>query len=249
MKRVMLFAVMLLLIWSLSANAAEKREQTYVVGADVNVEGRVTATQFDPDVPAPFIALLSAAVKQWQFVPATLNGRQVPAHTFIETRLQAVPDANGKYDLRISFMGNGPRLDQPIQPRYPSQEIRMNHGAALILEAIAQPDGRLTDMTVTGKPADLPGLVFFRRAVLEAARHWHTTPERVNGQAVATHLRIPMSFTIHRMDMQERARTVRRNTAAANAVAESAAPITSDTVVALDSPLRPSTVATIISAP
>ncbi|HEX7650879.1 MAG TPA: hypothetical protein VF450_26020, partial [Noviherbaspirillum sp.] len=88
MKRVMLFAVMLLLIWSLSANAAEKREQTYVVGADVNVEGRVTATQFDPDVPAPFIALLSAAVKQWQFVPATLNGRQVPAHTFIETRLQ-----------------------------------------------------------------------------------------------------------------------------------------------------------------
>jgi len=249
MKSINLLIVGLLLACSLTAQAAEEREQTYVIGADVDADGHITATQFDPNVSAPFTALLSAAVKQWQFVPATLNGRRVPAHTFIKTRLQAMPDASGKYDLRISFMGNGPRLDQPIQPRYPSQEIRMNHGAALILEAIAQPDGRLTDMTVTGKPADLPGLVFFRRAVLEAARHWHTTPEQVNGQAVATHLRIPMSFTIHRMDMPERAKTVRQNTVAANAVAESAAPITSDTVVALDSPLRPSTVATVISAP
>jgi len=249
MKSINLLIVGLLLACSLTAQAAEEREQTYVIGADVDADGHITATQFDPDVSAPFTALLSAAVKQWQFVPATLNGRRVPAHTFIKTRLQAVPDASGKYDLRISFMGNGPRLDQPTQPIYPRQEIILNHGAALVLEAVAQPDGHLTGMTVTGKPADLPGLVFFQRAVLEAAKHWRTTPEKVNGQAVATHLRIPMSFTIHRIGSPEVVKRVQQRTAAANAVAASVDPVASDQVVALDSPLHPSTVRTITSAP
>ena len=58
MKRVMLCAVMLLLICSLSAHAAERREQTFVVGADVNAQGEVTQTQPEAGVNKSIAAAL-----------------------------------------------------------------------------------------------------------------------------------------------------------------------------------------------
>ncbi len=124
MKNVMLCMAMLLLAVSLTARAADKREQTYKVGADVDAQGHITATQVDPDIPASIAAVLSAAVKRWQFTPAKLNGRPVPAHTFIYTKLQALPNASGQYNLRISFMGNGPNINSRALPQYPRDAIR-----------------------------------------------------------------------------------------------------------------------------
>lgn len=95
MKNAMLSAVMLLLFCSLTVQAAEKREQTYRIGADVDAQGHITAIQVDPDVPTSIAAMLASAVKQWQFIPAKLNGRSVPAHAFILARLQALPNASG----------------------------------------------------------------------------------------------------------------------------------------------------------
>jgi len=63
MKSVKLLAACLLLACSLTAQAAEEREQTYVVGADVNVEGHVTATQFDPNVLDAFFAARNEIVQ------------------------------------------------------------------------------------------------------------------------------------------------------------------------------------------
>lgn len=120
MKKVLLCVAMLLLACSLTVQAVEKREQTYSIGADVDTQGHVTATQVDPDVPTSIATLLAFAVKQWQFVPATRNGQPVPAHTFIRAKLQAPPNTSGQYNLRISFVGNGPKIGrEAVQPRYP----------------------------------------------------------------------------------------------------------------------------------
>ena len=128
MRNVMRCAAMLPLAGSLTARAAEKREQTYQVGVDVDAKGHTTATQVDPNVPASIAAALASAVKQWRFTPAALNGQPVPAHTFIYTKLQVLPNANGQYNLRISFMGNGPKIDtQTVHPRYPRMRfVRAN---------------------------------------------------------------------------------------------------------------------------
>ena len=255
MKNVMFCAAMLLLTCALAAHAAEKREQTYRVGADVDAKGHITATQVDPDVPASIAAVLTSAAKQWQFVPATLNGRPVPAHTFITAKLQALPNASGQYDLRISFMGNGPRLDNRAPPRYPEDAIRRRQAAFLILDATVQPNGHLTDMKVSNKFADWPVLPSFKVAVLTAAKQWHAIPEQVDGQPVATQLRIPFIFTIEGQTYTAQQIRILREAARMDAAAadaktsQPAIPLPSEQEVALDSPLRPRAVATITNAP
>jgi TonB family protein len=251
----MFCAVVLLLTCSLTARAAEKREQTYAVGVDVDAKGHITATQVAPDVPASIAAVLSYAVKQWQFVPAALGGRPVPAHTFITAKLQALPNAGGQYSLRISFMGNGPRLDNRTPPQYPREEIRMREGAFLILNATVQPNGHLTDMKVSNRFADWPVQPSFKLAVLTAARQWRAIPEQVDGQPVATKLRIPIVFSIGGQTYTTQQRRILREAArmdAATANTETtqpAIPLQSEQEIALDSPLHPSAVATITSAP
>ncbi len=256
MKTVTLCIAALLLTCSLSARAADKREQGYTIGANVDAHGHVTATQLDPDVSAPIAAILATAVKQWQFVPAKLDGRPVPAHTFVRAKLQAVADAKGQYSVRIRFLGNGPRLDNKSrQPHYPQDAIRAREAAFTILEATAQPDGSLTDMVVSSKFEAWPLPRSFKLAVLEAARQWHVEPEQVDGQPVATHMRIPVNFNLNppQFTMQEikiLREAARKETAAADAEAsQPGIPLPSDEEVALDSPLHPSAVATITNAP
>ena len=255
MKNVMLSAAMLLLACSLTAQAAEKREQTFRIGADVDAQGHITATQVDPDVPASIVPVLASAVKQWQFTPAKLNGQPVPAHTFIRAKLQALPNTSGQYSLHISFMGNGPRLDNGTPPQYPADAIRRRKTAFIILDATVQPDGHLTDMTTSSKFADWPVLPSFKDAVLTAAKHWHAIPEQVDGQPVATHLRIPVNFNLNPPQFTAQEIQILRDAArkeAATPDAEAAQPripLPSQQEVALDSPLQPQFVATIINAP
>ena len=255
MKRILLCAAMLLLACSLTAQTAEKREQIYGVGADVDAQGHITAVQVDPDVPASIAAVLASSMKQWQFIPAKINDRPVPAHTFIRTKLQALSNASGQYDLRISFMGNGPRLDNRTPPRYPADALSRRQAAFLILDATVQPNGHLTDMKVRNKFADWPVLPSFKVAVLTAAKQWHAIPEQVDGQPVATQLRIPFTFTINGQTYTTQQIRILREAAhmdaatASAATAQPAVPLPSEQEVALDSPLHPSAVATIANAP
>jgi TonB family protein len=250
MKSIMLSTAILLLACSLTAQATDEREQTYRVGADVDAQGHITATQVEPDVPASIAAMLASAVKQWQFTPAKLNGRPVSAHTFISAKLQALPNTNGQYNLRIRFMGNGPKINPHggVQPQYPRDAIRARQSAFTILEATIQPDGSLTDMSVSSEFEDWPLLPYFKAAVLAAAKQWHAIPEQVDGRPVATRMRIPVSFNLNPPQFTAKQIKILRE-AAREEAAQPAIPLPSDQEVALDSPLQPHIVATIISAP
>lgn len=141
-----------LLACALPLHAAEVREQYFSVGADVDTHCHVTATQIDKNVPAPLAAVLARSVRQWQFVPAKRDGQPVPAHSFVSTKLRAVPASSGQYHLRISFEGNGPRLDRTsMQPQYPRDAIHAGQSAFAILDATVQSDGQLSEMTVSSK--------------------------------------------------------------------------------------------------
>lgn len=256
MKNVMLCAGMLLLAGSLTARAAEQREQTYRIGADVDATGHIVATQVEPDVPASIATLLTSAAKQWQFVSAKRNGQPVPAHTFISIKLQALPNASGQYGLRISFAGNGPKFDRAgRQPPYPRDAVRRRQAAFVFIHATVQPDGRLADMTVSSQFAGWPVSASFKDAALKIARTWHFIPERVDGQPVATQVRIPVNFTMSDQILTPEQIKILREAAhkeatVANAeAAQSGIPLPSEQEVALDSPLQPSAVATITNAP
>lgn len=252
MKVSLIGAALLALACLLPAYGADVREQTYSVGADVDAQGRVTATQFEDGVPASVAKLLGAAVEQWRFKPATADGQPVPAHTFISVKLLATPNAQGQYNLRVSFAGNGPRLDrQRVKPFYPVDAIRARQAAFVYLDVTVQPDGRLADAKVTSQFEHWPVMPSFRKSVLALAEQWRAVPEQVNGHAVATHLRVPISFYVDPpMFTRQQLQMLRERASAEHAANDAPGiPLPSQQEVALDSPLQPRAVAAIVGAP
>lgn len=248
----MICAGLLALACVLPARAADVREQTYSVGADVDAQGHVVATQFEDGVPASVTKPLTAAVQQWHFVPVKVDGQAVPAHTFISVKLHATPNTQGNYNLRISYAGNGPRLDrQSVKPFYPVDAIRARQSAFVLLDVTVQPDGSLTDAKVTSQFENWPLLPSFKQSVLALAEQWRAVPEQVNGHAVATHMRVPISFmldppTFTHQQLQMLRAHARKEKAANEAPG---IPLPSEQEVALDSPLQPQSVAAIVGAP
>lgn len=239
MKTAMICAGLLALAWVLPVRAAEVRGKSYQAGADVDAQGKVTATQFDADVPASIANVLTAAIKQWSFVPAKRDGQAVPAHTFIRLALKALPDAQGQYSLRISFRGNGPRLLKFVGPVYPEVAKRTGVSGSVILAATVQPDGHLSELDISnGESRNKHALTAFERSALAAARQWRFAPEAVDGQPVATRMQIPVHFEL---------RPSLTSSQAANDDTEPGIPLARDQEVALDSPLQPQSVATIVS--
>lgn len=64
MRTLTLCPAALLLACSLSTQAADKREQSFVVGTDVNAQGEVTQTQPEANVDKPIAAVLDLALKR-----------------------------------------------------------------------------------------------------------------------------------------------------------------------------------------
>lgn len=245
-------AVGLLLICALPTQAAQVHEQTYEIGVDVDADGHITTTQVDVDVPADIAGVLASAVKQWEFVPASHDGHPVAAHTFIRAQLRTVPDTGGHDKLRLEFVGNGPSLDKTNpSPDYPLAAARAGQAAFVFLDATVQPDGSLTDMTVRSQFAGWPLRPSFEHAVLTAAQHWHAAPEQVDGQPVATQMRIPVNFTLSAQTFTaEQAKSLRDAAGRENAITNAEAsppdiPHLSDQPMALDSPLHPRATAAI----
>jgi TonB family protein len=250
MKQVMFLIAGLLLVSSLPTQAAQMRARTYLVGADVDASGHITATQIDADVPADIADVLASAVKQWAFVPATRDGEPVRAYTFVRAKLQVAPDASGHSTVRIYFMGNGPKLDETnVSPSYPRDAARAHQQAFVMLDATVQPDGSLTDMTVHTPSRRWPLQRAFTESVLVAARQWHAIPERVDGQAVATRMRIPLDFTLSTQPLSaaqadSMRETLREEVSTAKAESSHFGDLfQSDQPVSLDSPLQPRTLA------
>lgn len=252
MKTMMFCAGLLALVCMLPVRAAEVRGQTYSVGADVDAQGRVVATQFESDVPASVAKLLAAAVQQWHFIPAKVDGQAMPAHTFISAKLLATPNTQGSYNVRIVYEGNGPRLDRHrFIPLFPAEAVSNHESFFVLLDVIVQPDGRLSDAKVTSQFENWPLPPSFKRSVMAQVPKWSAEPEQVNGHAVATHLRIPISFIVEPPTFTHQQIEMLRAYAHKEDAADSAPgiPLPSEQEVALDSPLQPQAVAPIVGAP
>lgn len=190
----LLAAVLLACIFP--ARAAEVRTQTYVVGVDVNAQGDITQTQVEASVDKSIASVLDAALRQWQFEPARKDGRAAAAHTFINTRLDAIPDASGNYTLHISYISHGPRWDTR-PPTYPGVAIRRRESGIVIIEGTLQPDGTLSisgmQTTIEGGRGD--------SALTAASKDWFVRkavlPETVEGMPVAADIRAFTVFSLN----------------------------------------------------
>lgn len=84
-----------------------------------------------------------------------------------------------------------PKAISSPQPAYP--EIARSEGVqgTVVMDALIDATGAVTDVKVTSGPLVL------RQAAMDALRRWKYQPARLNGQPTSVHMNVSMSFTAH----------------------------------------------------
>jgi hypothetical protein len=187
----------MLLAWP--AMAAETRSQKYEVAADVNASGEVTATQPPAGMDKSIAALLDLALKHWRFVPAHQDGEPVAVHTFIDARVDADTDANGKYTVHVAYLRHGPSWYPDSDPRYPPDSVRDRDEGIVVMVGKLKANGAL-EMTDVQTNSSLGN--GNRSPLRKVATDWFlsrtVTPESVNGQSVPADVRAYVTFHLSR---------------------------------------------------
>ncbi len=196
MKGVMCCASVMLLACALPVRAADSQKQSYVIGADVSALGEVTKTEPESGVTKPIAAVLDLALRHWRFVPAHKDGRAVPAHTFITTTLEVVPDAGGKYTLTISYISHGPKWELSSVPVYSPEAMQIHAQGSVEVNAELQADGKLIIKDSRASDPGRGGRLLVK-AVDDALLRDRYTPETLDGKPVPARLRALMTFRIN----------------------------------------------------
>ncbi|WP_266180264.1 TonB family protein [Dyella humicola] len=179
---------------------------------DVDSQGKISKLEILPaanqKLPASLTTLAETTMRQWEFVPATLNGAPAPAHTYLHVNFQL--RKNGRdYDARVRYLSNGPMIEKSSSLRYPVDMIHARIQAELTMLAQVQPDGSLSNIRLESASSTLkhPVNEFVRSATI-AMKDWHAKPETVAGHAVATWVRMPITYYLQnnvndlRIDLQ-----------------------------------------------
>jgi hypothetical protein len=186
---------------ALSAAHAEPLTHLYTVAVDVDAQGHVAGTTPAADTPAPIAAILDQALKQWRFAPVMQDGHAASVHSYLVADVQALPAGDGKYGVRVGYVGVGPSYQKPAGgkgPDYPQQVLqalieggRSQGGAAIAVDLTLPPGGKLatTDAHVTTRAElnmreKLTLIAAVKRYLLQGS----VQPELVDGRAVTANL-------------------------------------------------------------
>jgi len=180
-----------------------------VVGANGKVvDVRVTKSL---DEASGIDASAIAAVRKWQFMPASIAGQKVavvvavraefqlhpagdPAgKPFTESGLLPGPDDASPFDEKTPGL-RMPMLKQQTAPKYTSEAMRAKIQGVVELEVVIGADGRVSSARVIKSLDKAFGL---DREAIVTARKWTFTPGRLNGVAVPTKIRLVLEFRLH----------------------------------------------------
>ncbi|MGN2253365.1 energy transducer TonB [Frateuria sp. GZRe12] len=213
------------------------REYHARVALDVDAEGKVSSVLLPPEVPSVLVAAARETISHWRFKPPVRDGRAVTARTWATTVLQVVPQPSGDYRLRVVFQSNGPGMACPA-PRYPVEAAVGGSQGNLVMEATAQPDGSLADIEMVSHQLKRAYTSAFEKSVRTALAQCQVSPELVDGKPVATRMRLPFVFKLHRLSAQEFS-AIRNGAGVGSEPADDDAASPADQAVALNSPVQP----------
>lgn len=194
----------LLLSWWLLASAAHAADaparRTAWLGAQVTIDadGHVRDLDWDTEgnQAAEFLVRrIDPRVRAWEFEPATANALPVATTTGLLVQVVLEPTAEGGMTLWFGGTYTGPLRSRFTPPRYPPGALYSKAEAFLDVDVSIGADGGVTieAIAVRGKGGQETS---FKKAVREAAAHWRFAPELIDGRAVATRVRVPVSFCI-----------------------------------------------------
>jgi len=156
---------------------------TVTIGFRIDASGSTSHIHIiDSQPPGIFDDAARAAVKQWLFQPATVNGQPV-AENVSQTLVFRPPsraEQTPAQSRAIRHSGGPPSDSVPgniypvhiVPPRYPPAAYNNNKGGRVTVSFVVGPDGRTTHIRVVySKPRHI-----FDTAAMNAVRRWRFKP-------------------------------------------------------------------------
>ncbi|MCC6232263.1 MAG: TonB family protein [Verrucomicrobiales bacterium] len=131
--------------------------------------------------PLPMIADLDSAEGGGGFLPG-----------FVTAASRAAADLGGGLDtFDVSELEKRPEVVSQVAPVYPAELRKARIEGVVTLVFLLGEDGRVEDPRVenSSRPE-------FEKPALEAVRRWRFRPGMKDGQAVKTHMRLPLRFRV-----------------------------------------------------
>ena len=215
---------------------------------DIAADGatRVTA---DESVPVALRQPIESQVGSWRFEPVLREGRPVSATTWVGALACLVPEGD-KLRLSVGYENHGP--GRPLTTQFspsmpPGSLMRAGINTTLQVFYTVQPDGRGAFERVDFDPS-VPEQFrpWFDKTMRQMVKVQRFEPERLDGQAVATRMQVPVQMAmapanesrltqLRRQRAERDAQLLRDQLSPACVAAAGDAP---EVPVALDSPVR-----------
>lgn len=171
-----------------------------IVEAVVGEDGSVTDAKIIRSIALLDDAAL-AAVRQWKYMPTTLNGKPVPV--IMTVTVDFTPNTggsmagsservflDGKKVLRIGGDVKAPGRVKYVQPVYPQEARDAGVRGTVIIEAIVDETGHVAETKV------LRSVTGLDQAAVDAVMQWEYTPTLLNGAPVPVLMTVTVTFTM-----------------------------------------------------
>lgn len=186
-----------------AADAADapSREQSVAVQVQVNAAGKVTAAQPvpDPAVAAAMSRVAGELAYKLPFTPARKDGVAVASETVLFLWLAVEPRGDGQFAIRLRQASNGPLVTDMGRIVVPRYQERGDRGASIVVGISISAEG-VPDMesfraeSVRLRSPSKFAEARYLDAITASLRQTRFRVDKVDGAAIATHVRLPYLF-------------------------------------------------------
>lgn len=223
MRKLIHACVFLALAVSGAAAAANGKsfEHQFNTRVSVDAAGQVTDVEFMQEVPAALQAMVRDVAADIPFDPALRDGVAVPSRTSMQLRVAFTPDGENYRAKVLSINGGTPASVGLHRPQFPMSLLREEKNMVAMVVVRPHPDGKANaeantvesiqfyrgDQPIEGVSTRLEREL--RHALLDAAAHWDYILEEVDGVAITTEIRVPITLCMSkRTSTRERSRDI-----------------------------------------
>ncbi|MBS0457499.1 MAG: TonB family protein [Proteobacteria bacterium] len=178
-----------------AANGPIDFSRTARLALDAN--GKVDSLVFDDAKPgfAKVDARLESVIRQWAFVPGSIDGKPMPTQTTLSVKLKATPDGHGDYAVTLLDAQTGAGVVVMSAPTYPMHQLADGNEAVMSLAVTIDQRGVPEDIQVDRIDTD-GSRQEFETAAITQMKTWRFRPETVGGHPLTEHLHVPVTFCV-----------------------------------------------------
>lgn len=141
-------------------------------------------------------ARLEQAIRSWQFLSGTVNGKPAQTETGLWVQAELLPpSADGSNRIRIDHASVGATLAKTTVPHYPGKAIHEGKGGEVVLRVGFDANGKVTSAVLDPQAPKADKLLV--DASVAAVRTWTFQPEVVGGHGLAGYAVTPFCYTLN----------------------------------------------------